>query len=174
MRDSFQIAKVRMEVGKAELFAFIDEGTIDWGVEIESIYSVSGTPVHNPSLCSDGLFRTGKLSTWRDLAPRRSFWVLPNDTDTVPAGMIYTTTHLPLYLSRARCFTKQGKLRIFITGRIGLMTKVKVNTEISFKGVLCGRRSEEESIAELSSVLNSSEFEFSQDENGVSIMKPKA
>ncbi|MCI5066161.1 hypothetical protein MRY87_10590 [bacterium] len=180
----FRISDIDFEIASCKLDAFVDEdgSSLCWGFEVNASSRSPSFPDWTAKFSSEQLTSTapGVGQKWRELAFFQVEWTEKNDNDKVPSAYLYVFEHLPVGECRVEIYGVHGNLRLRVNAVCDVFydetysenLPLRIDCPIDFKGILCGRRTEAESREELSPYLDHSEFDFVQDEYGVSLLRP--
>lgn len=182
----FRIGDIEFNIAQATLDSFIDKANcrMRWGVEVGSIPIATEFLGMNPIVSSEILLDTfpSEIGKWTDLSGRDIAWDTPEDDNGEPYGLLYLFEHHPIYQSKVNLFCNSNTgLSIRWTGKVDLLSDERywtdvpfeIETELKYKGIYCGREQEAVCRNDLSPFLNQDDFDFVQNENGVSLLIPK-
>jgi len=181
----FKIADLEFEIENAVLDGFISEedGGIGWGIEIQAKERDVEDGRWRPKASAEILMYTGhgELENWGDLSGRQISWNEPLDTDGEPRALLCVFEHQPIYESCVRIEVgPKGALALDWAAKSDVLWKapytrgldLRVQTELEFVGIWCGKMPEEACTKALSMYLTDADFAFRTVRAGTSLMVP--
>jgi hypothetical protein len=157
--------------------------TLLWIIEVECGPHASGELEGYAPNLELNLFQTtpGEMQHWWELAPREASWVEKNDNGVTPSGMLRIFEHTLLFESQARLLQANGEMQINLAGqcdvhfneRYGRNLPLALDAAVKFDGIWLGRAPEMICYTLIDPFLDFDDFQYSQTERGVSVLKPR-
>lgn len=182
-----RIGEMEFAVSEAYLEAYIvgdNDDCIDWGLKVKTI-PTDKSENWNPQILSEGFITTQplELKTWLDLAGKKVTWDECYDEEKdVQIAVLYIFGHDDIFNAAAEFIKNdEGGLTLKMKGTSNIGWKepydvdidFELETPVGFKGIWCGRKTEEEARAEVSKAMNIEVLEFTKTEHDVSLYVPK-
>ena len=177
----FKAFNQEYEITQAILDAYVDHDKLVWGFEVEAKSECKPDGLFPETIkistheCPSFSSNKGEIESWLDIAGKKVNLLDTYDGD--PDVSIYFDEHVSLNAGEFRVERKENLLVLKLIGICdsgwGKNIQIKLESPLKFKGILCGRSSQDEALNSISEFLNPNDFKFKQDTNGVTSLEPK-
>jgi len=181
----FRIEDLNFDITNATLDAFIDDDCmqINWGIEIKGVPKEKSFHGREPRASSEVIYKSkpNEIEHWLSLAGKKICWKPKYDEDGEMFGSLYFFRHLPIYDSTLEFLQQNGGLNIKWKALCDVEMEPPydnglefyIDTDISFTGIWCGRKTELECYELLDMFFPRNLFEYTVTERGVSLLIPR-
>ncbi|QSW90056.1 hypothetical protein J0383_04365 [Flavobacterium endoglycinae] len=190
----FKIKDNFFEIKHAYLDAFIKEqnNQLIFGLQIKAISTddYENVDTSNSFYPEDELFfnaeiilkiKSGEIQNWTDISGKIVEWNDYPEDEEEPHALLYLHEHTQVYNSKIEFKNVNDKIVVIIDALCDLYLNeafsdhlpLKIETEVDFFGILCGKNSEQNSIKSVQPFLDMRNLKWVQNKYGVSVIVPK-